>query len=219
MGENRYFRVIVYSLMALVFLIPFSWLALYTACLPWPQLCKIPNIWTFATLTPILLILGLVGSAYRARALRAARGRTQARPMVGTSYGLQLPSIFPSYQANKLDMLDEKVRGWQVPFDSGISINVYKVELREWIRKAYERQPRLTGKQSAISWRNNTDLGIDQHKARIFLLDQANAIKRKSNSSNSTPYLKDRGRKEAFEMAHEITEDIEIKYQKSMMIF
>lgn len=220
MKENRYHRVIVLTLMALVFLIPFSWLTLYTACLPWPELCDVSNVWTYATVAPVLLILGLVGSAYRARALKAARGRTQAKPMLSNVYGLQLPSIFPSYQPEKVAMLDEETRGWQVPFDDGTRVNVYRRILYNWLIECYTRQRYLLkGKQSAISRRSNLKLELSQYQARLFLLGKAGAIIRNTTAPNSTPFLRTYTGMDPPTAAWTIIEEIEERYEPSKMIF
>lgn len=218
--ENRYLRVIVYSLMASLFLSLFSLLALYALCLPWPAICKLPNVWTLAALVPVLLVLGAIGSAYRAKALKAARGRTVARPVEFGNFSWQLPSIFPSYgNPEKIDMLDESTRGWRVPFDNGIKVNVYKQALYNWLIDCYEKQRRLSRRESAISRRNNPKLELSQYQARLFLLDKVNAVIRNSTASNSTPFLRQYTDLDPPGAAWHIIEEIEERYEPSIMIF
>jgi hypothetical protein len=220
MGDNKYIRVVIYSLMAAFFLSLFSLLALYTACLPWPDLCNVPNAWTLAAIAPILLVLLGVGSAYRAKALKAARGRTTARPVEFGNFSWQLPSIFPSYgNPEKIDMLDETTRGWRVPFDNGIKVNVYKQVLYNWLIDCYEKQRRLSRRESAISRRNNPKLELSQYQARLWLIDKAGAVIRNSTAPNSTPFLREYSGMDPPAASWHIIEEIEEKYEPSVMIF
>jgi hypothetical protein len=218
--ESRYLRVIIYSLMSLVFLIPGTLGALYALCLPWPWICKLPNVWTLAALAPVLLVLGTVGTAYRAKALKAARGRTTAKPVEFGNFSWQLPSIFPSYgNPEKVNMLDEETRGWRVPFTDGIKVNVYRRTLYNWLIDCYERQPRLSRRESSISRRNNPKLELSQYQARLWLIDKAGAVIRNSTASNSTPFLRQYTDLDPPGAAWHIIEEIEERYEPSIMIF
>jgi hypothetical protein len=220
MGDNKYIRVVIYSLMAAFFLSLSSLLALYAACLPWPDLCNVPNAWTLAAIAPILLVLLGVGSAYRAKALKAARGRTQARPVLPSGFDFHLPSIFPAYQVDKVDMLDESTRGWQVPFDDGTRVNVYRRTMYQWLVECYQRQRHLmAGKQSAISRRSNLKLELSQYQARLYLLNKAGAVIRNSTAPNSTPFLREYSGMDPPAASWHIIEEIEERYEPSVMIF
>jgi hypothetical protein len=218
MGENKYFRVISYSLMAMGFLSVGSLLALYAACLPWPDLCDVPNVWTLAAVAPVLLVLLGIGSAYRARALKTARGRIVAKPVELGAFAWQLPSIFPSY-TDKVDMLDEETRGWRVPFNDGLRVNVYRKALYNWLVECYQRQPRLSGKQSAISRRSNPKLELSQYQARLYLLNKVGAVIRNSTAPNSTPFLREYSGMDPPAASWHIIEEIEERYEPSKMIF
>jgi hypothetical protein len=220
MGDNKYIRVVIHSLMAAFFLSLSSLLALYAACLPWSWICEVSNVWTLAAIAPILLVLLGVGSAYRAKALKAARGRTQARPVLPSGFDFRLPSIFPSYQPDKVDMLDEQTRGWQVPFDDGTRVNVYRRIMYQWLVECYQRQRHLmAGKQSAISRRSNLKLELSQYQARLFLLDKAGAVIRNSTAPNSTPFLREYSGMDPPAASWHIIEEIEERYEPSKMIF
>lgn len=217
---DRQFRVIVYSLMSLVFLVPGTLGALYALCLPWSWICKLPNVWALAILAPVLGVFCWMGFTYWSKAYRAAKGRTVARPVVLSNYGFQLPSIFPSFgNPEKVNMLDEETRGWRVPFTDGIKVNVYRRTLYNWLIDCYERQPRLSRRESAISRRNNPKLELSQYQARLFLLDKVNAVIRNSTASNSTPFLRQYTDLDPPGAAWHIIEEIEERYEPSVMIF
>lgn len=216
MSENKHVETIVHALIATGILMIISLPATYLACRRWS--C-IDDIYWLVMLAIIFFVLGRVGLDYRAKALRTIRGRTVAKPMLPSVYGFQLPSIFPNFNPEKVNMLDEATRGWRVPFDDGTKVNVYRRTLYSWLIEAYTRQPRLSGKQSAISRRSNLKLELTQYQARIWLIDKAGAVIRNSTAANSTPFLKNYSGMDPPGAAWFIIEEIEERYEPSIMIF
>lgn len=83
---------------------------------------------------------------------------------------------------------------WLVPFENGRQVIVKKQEMLNWLydcwfRQEYYRQTRK--KLSAISQDlGDKELGRYQWQARIWLLDQANAIERNTTDRRSLPKLR-----------------------------
>lgn len=201
---GQFVRVIAASLA----FVAAGWLIAYGSCY-W-QLACFDGIYILATLGGILFVLLPVGLAYRYKAIRTARGRLPLQPVSGLAFATFAKDTIDIFKTEKVQMLDEEDRGWQVPFSDGdvtVHVNVYKMELYRWLLKAYANQ-RWMNKQSAISQRSNKDLDRLQWQARIELLKKANAVYRNSNSTNSTIYLKIFDGKEPVESAWYVVDDL-----------
>lgn len=198
MEENRkpsplakYWKQLGTIVMTLLILVPAANLITYLGCSV--LVCEVDNLyWYVSTLTAFVILLS-VGFNYWEQAVRIARGRQAFRPVSSSGFNWQTVWHLPFQRPASVPMQDETDRGWQVPFSNGsetVKVNVFKMELYNWLRQAYTEQPRLQPRQSAISQRSNRQLDKLQWAARIELLKRANCISRNSNSLNSTPYLK-----------------------------
>lgn len=193
---NKYFRQLDNVGMASLFASLISLALTLLACYFYPWLYFDGAYWVIPVVVVVVWVLGPVANGYRHKAIRAARGRSVMRPLTEmglTSFGWSMPTLPFHKKPESIPMRDETTRGWPVPFSDGsetIYVNVYKMELYNWLVDCYTRQAWLTGKQSAISRRLNRKLDYQQWQARIELLKNGGAIYRNSTASNATLYLR-----------------------------